>query len=48
MKPCYLYQCLAGLVVMQPVNAFALESLPVAYHVVAKAYQVPVDILYAV
>ena len=48
MKPCYLYQCLAGLVVMQPVNAAALESLPVAYHVVAKAYRVPVDILYAV
>ena len=48
MKPYYLYQCLAGLVVMQSVNASALESLPAAYHVVAKAYQVPVDILYAV
>jgi len=48
MKPYCLYQCLAGLVVMQSVNALALESLPVAYHIVAKAYQVPVDILYAV
>ena len=48
MKPYCLYSCVAGLVVMQPVNASALESLPVAYHIVAKAYQVPVDILYAV
>lgn len=39
---------LVGITLMRSITVAALEELPVAYTLVAKIYQVPADILYAV
>ena len=47
-KPCLVKKWIAGVTLMQSVAAVALEDVPVAYLIVAKSHQVPVDILYAI
>ena len=46
-KPCFTKPWIAGVALMQSVAVAALEEIPTAYLIVAKSYQVPADILYA-
>jgi len=39
---------LAGVTLLHSLAAMALEDIPVAYWIVAKSYEMPVDILYAI
>ena len=48
MNQCFAKRWIAGVTLMQSVATVALEDVPVAYLIVAKSHQVPVDILYAV
>ena len=48
MSKCAIRQLVVGAPLMQSITATALDELPVAYMVVAKAANVPADILYAV
>ena len=48
MSKCAIRQLVVGATLMQSITATALDELPVAYMVVAKAANVPADILYAV
>ena len=48
MNHCLLKPWIAGVTLMQSVATVALEDVPVAYLIVAKSHQVPVDILYAI
>ena len=48
MNHCFTKPWVAGAMLMQSVATAALEEVPVAYLIVAKSHQVPVDILYAV
>jgi len=48
MNYCFSMPWIAGVTLMQSVATVALENVPVAYLIVAKSHQVPVDILYAV
>ena len=48
MNYCFAMPWIAGVTLMQSVATVALENVPVAYLIVAKSHQVPVDILYAV
>lgn len=48
MKKCAIRQLVAGATLMQSITVAALDELPVAYVVIAKAANVPADILYAV
>ncbi|MCW8885658.1 MAG: transglycosylase SLT domain-containing protein [Motiliproteus sp.] len=48
MSKCAIRQFVVGATLMQSITATALDELPVAYMVVAKAANVPADILYAV
>lgn len=48
MSQCAIRQLVVGVTLMQSITATALDELPVAYVVVAKATNVPADILYAV
>ena len=48
MNYCLVKPWIAGVTLMQSVAAVALEDVPVAYLIIAKSHQVPVDILYAI
>ena len=48
MSKCAIRQLVVGATLMQSIAVAALDELPVAYIVVAKAANVPADILYAV
>ena len=47
-RSCVITPWIAGVTLMQSVAAVALEDIPMAYLIVAKSHQVPVDILYAI
>ena len=48
MSKCAIRQLVVGATLMQSISVAALDDLPIAYVVVAKAANVPADILYAV
>ena len=48
MSKCMIRQLVVGATLMQSITAAALDEFPVAYVVVARAANVPADILYAV
>lgn len=48
MSKCAIRKLVVGATLMQSISVAALDDLPIAYVVVAKAANVPADILYAV
>ena len=48
MTQCLIKPWIAGVTLMQSMAVVALDTIPVAYLIVAKSHQVPADILYAI